>query len=79
MSCETIRLWCINFGSKCAKRLKRKHQGHGDTFYIDEVFVKIGGTQHYLWRAVEPVDGSGATLASRPLVPVTTAATGGTT
>ena len=33
--------------------MKRKHQGYGDTFYIDEVFVKIGGKQHYLWRAVD--------------------------
>jgi len=29
----------------------RNHQGYGDTFYIDEVFVKINGNQHYLWRA----------------------------
>ena len=34
-------------------RLKRRHQGYGDTFYIDEVFVKINGKQHYLWRAVD--------------------------
>jgi len=33
--------------------LKRNHQGYGDTFFIDEVFVKIGGKQHYLWRAVD--------------------------
>lgn len=26
---------------------------NGDTFYIDEVFVKINGKQHYLWRAVD--------------------------
>ena len=26
---------------------------YGDTFYIDEVFVKINGRQHYLWRAVD--------------------------
>jgi putative transposase len=32
--------------------LKRKHQGYGDTFFIDEVFVKINGKQHYLWWAV---------------------------
>jgi putative transposase len=32
--------------------LKQKHRGYGDTFYIDEVFVKINGKQHYLWRAV---------------------------
>ena len=36
-----------------ARRLKRKHCGYGDTFYIDEVFVKINGMQHYLWRAVD--------------------------
>ena len=33
--------------------MKRKHRGYGDTFYIDEVFVKINGKQHYLWRAVD--------------------------
>jgi putative transposase len=33
--------------------LRRKHQGYGDTFFIDEVFVKIQGVQHYLWRAVD--------------------------
>jgi len=32
---------------------ERKHRGYGDTFYIDEVFVKINGKQHYLWRAVD--------------------------
>jgi putative transposase len=53
VSYETIRLWCIKFGAKYARRLKRKHQGYGDTFYIDEVFVKINGKQHYLWRAVD--------------------------
>ena len=50
---ETIRLWCIKFGAKYASRLKRKHQGYGDTFYIDEVFVKINSKQHYRWRAVD--------------------------
>jgi putative transposase len=34
-------------------RLKQRHRGYGDTFYIDEVFVKINGKQHYLWRAVD--------------------------
>ncbi len=53
VSHESIRLWCIKFGAKYAKRLKRKHRGYGDTFYIDEVFVKINGKQHYLWRAVD--------------------------
>jgi putative transposase len=53
VSYESIRLWCIKFGPKYARRLKRKHQGYGDTFFIDEVFVKIGGKQHYIWRAVD--------------------------
>jgi putative transposase len=53
VSREAIRLWCIKFGALYAKRLKRKHRGYGDTFYIDEVFVKINGRQHYLWRAVD--------------------------
>jgi putative transposase len=50
---ETIRLWCIKFGPKYATRLKRQHQGYGDTFFIDEVFIRIDGKQHYLWRAVD--------------------------
>jgi len=50
---EAIRLWCNSFGPKYATRLKRKHRGYGDTFFIDEVFIRIGGIQHYLWRAVD--------------------------
>ena len=50
---ESIRLWCNKFGSKYAARLRQKHQGYGDTFFIDEVFIRIDGKQHYLWRAVD--------------------------
>ena len=50
---ESIRLWCNKFGSKYAARLRRKHQGYGDTFFIDEVFIKIDGKQRYLWRVVD--------------------------
>ena len=53
VSYESIRLWCIKFGRIYTRRLKRRHTGYGDTFYIDEVFVKIKGKQHYLWRAVD--------------------------
>jgi putative transposase len=41
VSRESIRLWGIKFGALYARRLKRKHRGYGDTFFIDEVFVKI--------------------------------------
>jgi len=50
---ESIRLWCIKFGAIYTRRLKRRPRGYGDTFYVDEVFVKINGKQHYLWRAVD--------------------------
>ena len=53
ISYESIRLWCIKFGPQYARRLRRRHQGYGDTFYLDEVFVKIQGVQHYLWRAID--------------------------
>ena len=43
VSYESIRLWCIRFGSQYAKRLKRRHIGYGNTFFIDEVCVKING------------------------------------
>ncbi len=53
VSYEAIRLWCNKFGPKYGKRLRRRHRGFGDTFYLDEVFVKIHGELHYLWRAVD--------------------------
>ena len=50
---ETIRQWCRKFGPEYARRLRR-HQGRlGDIWHVDEVFVKIGGERHYLWRAVD--------------------------
>jgi putative transposase len=56
VSDEAIRLWCNKFGPKYAQRLRRKHQGYGDTFFIDEVFVKIQGQRYYLWRAIDQDD-----------------------
>ncbi len=50
---EAIRLWCNKFGPKYASNLKKTHRGYGDTFFIDEVFIRIDGKQHYLWRAVD--------------------------
>ena len=51
VSRAAIRLWCIKFGAIYTRRLKRQPRGYGDTIFIDEVFVKINGKQHYLWRA----------------------------
>jgi putative transposase len=51
VSREPIRHWCIKFGAIYARRLKRKHRGYGDTFYIDEVFININGKQYENNRA----------------------------
>ena len=53
VSYEAIRPWCIKFSAQYARQLKRRHHGYGVTFYLDEVFVKIQGKQHYLWRVVD--------------------------
>jgi putative transposase len=53
VSYESIRLWSNKFGPRYARRLRRADRGYSDTFFIDEVFVKIQGKQRYLWRAVE--------------------------
>ena len=50
---EAIRLWCRAFGLNYARRLRRRRGRQGDTWYLDELFVKIQGQQQYLWRAVD--------------------------
>ena len=53
VSRESIRLWCNKFGPTYARRLRRVHRGYCDTFFIDEVLVRIQGKQQSLWRAVD--------------------------
>ncbi len=50
---ETIRQWCLKFGQTYANRLRRRRARPGDKWHLDEVFLKINGKQHYLWRAVD--------------------------
>ena len=50
---EAIRQWCLTFGLDYARRLRRRRGRMGDTWHLDEVFVKIRGRLHYLWRAVD--------------------------
>jgi putative transposase len=50
---ETIRQWCQKFGQEYANALKKRRAQPGDKWYLDEVFLKINGKQHYLWRAVD--------------------------
>jgi len=36
-------LWCNRIESKYAAKPHRKQQGYGDTFFMDDVFIKIDG------------------------------------
>ena len=53
MTYETIRHWCRTFGLDYARRLRYRLGRQGDTWHLDELFVKIQGRQQYLWRAVD--------------------------
>ncbi|MDQ3705108.1 MAG: DDE-type integrase/transposase/recombinase, partial [Chloroflexota bacterium] len=59
LSYETVRRWCLKFGSEYARCLKRHRARSGDKWHLDEVFLNIGGERRYLWR---PVDQYGNTL-----------------
>jgi putative transposase len=50
---ESIRGWCKKFGAEFAKRLRRRRPRPGDTWHLDEVFIRINGALHYIWRAVD--------------------------
>jgi putative transposase len=53
VSHETVRQWCAKFGQTYANELRRRRPRPGDKWHLDEVFIKINGKTHYLWRAVD--------------------------
>ena len=58
VSHETIRFWWNRFGPIFAaeirkKRMDRMRAFSGWRWHLDEMFVKINGEGHYLWRAVD--------------------------
>ena len=57
ISHETVRFWWNRFGPLFASeiRSRRVHQRSYSLWrwHVDEVFVRINGVQHYLWRAVD--------------------------
>jgi putative transposase len=55
---ETVRLWWNRFGPMFAAEIRRKRvqamrQHTHWKWHLDEVYVKINGKMHYLWRAVD--------------------------
>jgi putative transposase len=58
ISHETVRFWWNRFGPMFAaeirrRRVERIRSGIQHQWHLDEVFVKINGETHYLWRAVD--------------------------
>ena len=58
ISYETVRYWWNRFGLMFAKEIRKKRMYPIPNYsnwkwHLDEVFVKINGETHYLWRAVD--------------------------
>ncbi len=58
ISHETIRFWWNRFGPMFAAEIRNNRvsrmRAYSDwQWHLDEVFVKISGETHYLWRAVD--------------------------
>ncbi len=53
VSYETVRRWVHKFGPAYAKRIRLRRPSASGRWHLDEVFVRIGGRVHYLWRAVD--------------------------
>jgi putative transposase len=54
---ETVRFWWNRFGTISAaeircSRVKAMRSFRHRRWHLDEVFVKINGVKHYLWRTV---------------------------
>lgn len=55
---ETVRFWWNRFGPLVAADIRRQRVSRMKGFrqwkwHLDEVYVKINGEMHYLWRAVD--------------------------
>jgi putative transposase len=58
ISNETVRFWWNRFGPLFAAEIRKKRVSQMRAYsncqwHLDEVFVKINGETHYLWRAVD--------------------------
>ncbi len=58
VSHEIIRFWWNRFGPLFVAKIRRKRidrmrSGTHWQWHLGEVFVKINGEMHYLWRAVD--------------------------
>jgi transposase-like protein len=47
------RRWALKFGRAYAARIRQRGPRPSDRWHLDEVFIRIGGKIHYLWRAID--------------------------
>jgi putative transposase len=53
VSYETVRRWVLKFGPAIGRRLRQGRAKPTEHWHLDEMAVRIGGVQMYLWRAVD--------------------------
>lgn len=53
VSRRTILRWAQVFGPLLARELRRRRRALSRRWFVDEVFVRIGGRQQYLYRLVD--------------------------
>tara|TARA_R100000789_G_scaffold75321_1_gene70928 strand:+ start:92 stop:481 length:390 start_codon:yes stop_codon:yes gene_type:complete len=53
VSYETIRRWVALFGPPMAKRMRQTQSAPHPQWLLDEMYVSIGGSWMYLWRAFD--------------------------
>ena len=54
---ETVRFWWNRFGPMFAAEIRKRRVHHRSyslwRWHLDEVFVRVNGETHYLWRAMD--------------------------
>jgi putative transposase len=50
---ESIRRWVLTFGPAIARRLRAMRPKPHSRWHLDEMVVRVGGKQMYLWRAID--------------------------
>jgi len=53
VSHETVRRWCLKFGSAIARNLRSTRPTPSDHWHLDEMVIIIRGRRYWLWRAVD--------------------------
>ena len=53
VSHKSIKYWNIRFGKLFSDELRKRRRKPKRAWHIDEMYIKIQGKNHYLWRALD--------------------------